>query len=79
MKNRILMLLTALDAFLFAVVCLGNVKQGECASSAAWDCKVQGKWAGWFVKPIDFIFGAGHCEQSWKWQQVLYTATIKSS
>ena len=69
------MTLIALDVFLFAVVCLGNVKRGECASSAAWDCYEQDKWQGRFFVPlIDalFFFDPGHCRLSWLGQQQLY-------
>jgi len=71
--ERYKMLLTTLDAFLFCIVCLGNVRQGECASSAAWDCKLAGKWQGGFVRLINWIFrDPNHCERSWKWQQHIY-------
>ena len=75
-KNRILMLLTSLDAFLFAVVMLGNVKQGECASSAAWNLYLQGRWQGKLMVPIIntiFFFDKDHCAGSWEWQRELYT------
>lgn len=69
------MILIALDVFLFACACLGKVKRGECASSAAWDCRLQGKWQGRvFVPLIDalFFFDPGHCQSSWQAQQSIY-------
>lgn len=75
-RERWGMLLTGLDAFLFALACFGNVKQGECASSAAWDCLLCNRWQGRiFVPMIDTLFRSpGHCERSWQWQQHLYQA-----
>ncbi len=77
MKHRLLMILIALDVFLFAVVCLGNVRRGECASSAAWDCYLQDKWQGrLFVPIIDrlalLLGDPDHCRMSWMGQQQIY-------
>ena len=74
LKQRMLRLLTSFDAFAFAVMCMGNVKQGECASSAAWDCLLHGRWQGGFVRVIDsiFFFDPNHCANSWQWQRKLY-------
>lgn len=75
MKTRILMILIALDVFLFSVVCLGNVKRSECASSAAWDMKRAGKWQGKVaVAVIDtlFFFDPNHCLLSWQGQPEIY-------
>ncbi len=73
---RVFVLAVALDAFLFAVACLGNVKHGECASSAAWDLHRAGKWQGKLLVPvIDFFFRpwmTEHCRKSWVWQRHLY-------
>ena len=73
---RVFVLAVALDAFLFAVACLGNVKHGECASSAAWDLHRAGKWQGKLLVPvIDFFFRpwmTEHCRKSWTWQKHLY-------
>lgn len=73
---RIFVLAVALDAFLFAVACMGNVKHGECASSAAWDLKRSGKWQGRIaVAVIDCLFSPWmkeHCRKSWLWQEDLY-------
>ena len=75
MINRLLNILTALDAFLFACICLGGAKRGEYASSAAWDMRINGKWRGYIlVALIDglFFFDPNHCYWSWKGQQGLY-------
>lgn len=73
---QIFVLAVSLDSFLFAVVCLGNVKHGECASSAAWDMHRAGKWQGKLLVPvIDLIFRpwmTEHCRKSWVWQKHLY-------
>ncbi len=73
---RVFVLAVAFDAFLFAVACLGNVKHGECASSAAWDLHRAGKWQGKLLVPvIDFFFRpwmTEHCRKSWVWQKHLY-------
>ena len=69
------MILTALDALAFAIVCLGNVRQGEYASSAAWDCLRRGKWQGRVLVPIIdrlFFFDPDHCLSSWHDQKHLY-------
>jgi hypothetical protein len=63
------MILIALDVLIFAVVCLGNVKRGECASSAAWDCKLEGKWPG---RLAALLGDRDHCRLSWQGQQHLY-------
>ncbi len=60
----------ALDIFLFACACFGNVKYRETASSAAWSCLQDGRWQGRiFVPLIDgvaLIFGdTNHCAESW--------------
>lgn len=73
--TRILRLLTSLDTFLFAVVMLGNIKHGECASSAAWNLYLQGRWQGRLMVPIIdalFFFDKHHCKGSWEWQRDLY-------
>lgn len=69
------MIMIALDVFLFSLACLGNVKRGECISSAAWDCLLHDKWQGHlFVPVIDviFFFDPGHCQSSWQAQQSIY-------
>ena len=75
LKYRVLTLLTSLDTFLFAVVMLGNIKQGECASSAAWNMLLQNRWQGKLMVPIInalFFFDKDHCKKSWEWQKELY-------
>lgn len=72
-KRRLSTLLTNMDAFIFCLLCLGNTKQGECASSAAWDCLLADKWQGIFVGWINWLFmDPDHCRRSWEWQNHLY-------
>ena len=74
-EHRVFMFLVTLDAFLFMLICLGNVRFGECASSAAWDMYLAGKWRGRAaVAVIDtlFFFTPNHCRKSWEWQRHLY-------
>jgi hypothetical protein len=75
LKHRVFIFLVTLDAFLFMLVCLGNVRFGECASSAAWDLYLANKWQGKVaVAIIDtlFFFSTAHCQRSWEWQRSLY-------
>ncbi len=75
LKYRLFILIVTLDVFLFTIVCFGNVKLGECASSAAWDLKIQGKWQGILAVSIInkiFFFQPEHCRKSWEWQRNLY-------
>ncbi|MEO8119537.1 MAG: hypothetical protein ABI606_09475 [Rhodoferax sp.] len=70
MKQRILALLIALDVFLFACLCLGNVRRNETASSAAWSLEQDGKLLGRIFRPlIDWLFHLvqkDHCAASWR-------------
>lgn len=69
MKQRIFMILIALDVFLFSLLCLGNVKRGETISAAAWELERDGKWQGKLFRPIiDFLMGGlekDHCQRAW--------------
>ena len=68
LPRRILNMLVALDCFLFAVLCLGNVQRGETASEAAWKLERDGKFFG-FTRPlIDtlFFFDPNHCRTSYE-------------
>lgn len=73
MRARALQLLIALDVFLFALICLGNVKRGETASAAAWSTELDGKWQGRVSRPlIDWLFTwleREHCRASWVTEQ----------
>jgi hypothetical protein len=79
MKERALTVIIALDIFLFALVCLGNVRRGgETASAAAWALDQDGKWQGRFFRPaIDGLFWvltrqSDHCAEAWLWEQSIY-------
>lgn len=72
MKQRILNILIALDIFLFALLCLGNVKRRETASAAAWSLECDGKWAGKVFRPlIDGLFWLqpNHCRKAYEVEQ----------
>ena len=67
MKRRILNILIALDVFLFALACLGNVRRGETASAAAWSLELDGRWQGRIFRPLIaalFWFDTEHCRGS---------------
>ena len=67
-KARLLNIIVALDVFLFACICLGNVKRGETASAAAWALYLDNKWQGRFWVPvIDTLlwFDPDHCRKSY--------------
>ena len=69
MRN-FLNILLALDAFLFSLICWGNVYPGEYASSAAYRLDMQDRWQGRVFRPlIDSIFGHLHCYDSWLLQR----------
>jgi hypothetical protein len=68
-KQRTLNIMIALDIFLFAVLCLGNVKRRETASAAAWSLELAGKWQGRVFRPaIDTLFWLQpeHCLKSYE-------------
>jgi hypothetical protein len=71
MKLRVLIMLIALDIFIFALLTLGGSKRNETCSSAAWSTEQDGKWQGKVFRPfIDRIFYllcsvSNHCQSSW--------------
>lgn len=68
--NPFVIILLALDSFLFSVICWGNVYPGEYASSAAYRIDQRGRWQGKLFRPmIDFFFGKDHCRHSWEMQR----------
>lgn len=80
MRQRLFKLAKALDAFLFSLFTLGGSRDGEYASSSAWNQRRKGRWHGRVsVWLLDTIFAAlgdrDHCEQSWHGQQHLYLNT----
>ena len=79
--TQLLIIACALDAFIFALITLGNCRRGEYASSAAWSCLLAGKWQGRvFVPVIDKVFSwlgdVDHCKTSWQGQKHLYEVTL---
>lgn len=79
MRERWITFLIALDIFLFALLCLGNVRRGgETASAAAWALESSGKWQGRLFRPlIDALFRLltrqkNHCYEAWRWERTVY-------
>jgi len=83
--RRLFNLTKALDAFLFSALTLGGSRDGEYASSAAWNQRVEGHWHGFVSSTcIDLFFfllflDRDHCEQSWHGQRHLYPQTKETS
>lgn len=74
LQRRLKNFFVALDVFLFCLVCLGNTKRNETASSAAWSLKLDNKTQGYlFVYLIDklaLVLGdTNHCEESYNNEQ----------
>lgn len=67
--GRILVMLYSLDAFVLAVLTLGNCKVGETISSVAWALQNDHKLLGILLRPtIDWMFSwleHDHCEAAW--------------
>lgn len=76
MKQRLLMVLVALDIFLFAMITLGHCQRGETMSAAAWSLELRGKLQGRIFRPvIDWLFSwwkPGHCAAAWRYEKDLY-------
>lgn len=66
--TRTLTILYSLDAFVLAVLTLGNCKIGETISSVAWELDHDGKRLGKILRPtIDWFFHGievDHCLQA---------------
>jgi hypothetical protein len=78
-RQRIFMLLLALDHAGLAILTLGGCKSYEMISSALWSLELQGKFFGRIGRPIvDFgayLLGSkNHCRASYVWQSSLYEA-----
>jgi hypothetical protein len=74
-------MLWALDHAALALVTMGKCKPYEMISSVLWDLELAGKFLGFLRPVVDFVLrpiGANHCENSWKWQQHLYTRGLQS-
>lgn len=71
--GRILVMLYSLDAFVLAVLTLGNCKVGETISSVAWSLQSDQKLLGKVLRPtIDWLFSlieSRHCESAWQTYQ----------
>lgn len=79
--RRFFNLVKASDSFLFCMFTLGGSRDGEYASSSAWNQRCKGRWHGFMsAAAIDCIFyllfrERSHCEQSWHGQKHLYKPT----
>lgn len=69
MKQRLIIIIVALDVLAFALLTLGNCKRDETISSAAWSLEQGGKWQGKLFRPIiDWLMkweGPNHCHRAW--------------
>lgn len=68
MRQRILIVLIAIDQLVLAVITLGHCKRGETISSAAWSLEQNKKLQGRISRPfIDWLFTwveRDHCQAS---------------
>ena len=80
--RRVFNLAKAEDAHLFALFTFGGSRDGEYASSSAWNQRRKGKWHGYVsAAVIDAFFWTlfrdkDHCETSWRGQQHLYGPAV---
>ena len=63
--NRLINFLYATDCWLFSVCTLGGAYPSESFSSSAYRAELLGKFWRYARKPIDAVFGAGHCERAY--------------
>lgn len=76
MRQRLLILLIALDHLALAVITLGQCQRGETISAAAWSLERDGKRQGKIFRPlIDWLFSRlqrDHCAAAWRYEKDLY-------
>lgn len=76
-RQRLLILLIALDHLALVLITLGGCKRGETISAAAWTLEQNGKFFGRMFRPmIDALFYViekDHCLQSWLAERHMYT------
>lgn len=69
LRQRILILLIAVDQLVLAVITLGYCKRGETISAAAWSLEQNDKLQGRIFRPfIDWLFTwieRDHCQASY--------------
>jgi len=70
LQRRLKNFFVALDVFLFCLICLGNTKRNETASSAAWSLKLDNKLQGhlfvYLIDSVALVIGdINHCEESY--------------
>jgi hypothetical protein len=72
MGQRLLIILVALDVFIFALITMGNCKRNETISSAAYSLEQSGKWQGRLFRPlIDWLMSfqeADHCRLQYEFE-----------
>lgn len=78
-RQRILILLIAIDHLFLVLITLGNCARGETISASAWRQEQNGKLQGRIARPIiDFIFAYvlfmeyNHCSESWSSERHMY-------
>lgn len=76
LRQRVLILLIALDHLVLALLTLGNCARGETISASAWRQEQAGKIQGRIARPvIDFLFRPiepDHCASSWLREHHMY-------
>jgi hypothetical protein len=75
-RQRLLILLIALDHLALAIITLGNCARGETISASAWRQEQAGKLQGRLARPvIDWFFRVvekDHCQVSWQAEKHMY-------
>ena len=76
LRQRILIVLIAVDHLALAIATLGYCKRGETISAAAWSLEQNGKLVGRIFRPfIDWLFTwveRDHCYVSWLSEKHMY-------
>ena len=79
LRQRILIVLIAVDHLAFAIITLGYCKRGETISAAAWALEQNGKLQGRIFRPvIDCLFTwveRNHCQVSYESEKHMYSKT----
>ena len=79
LRQRILIVLIAVDHLAFALITLGHCKRGETISAAAWALERNGKLQGRIFRPfIDWLFTwieRDHCQVSYEAEKHIYIKT----
>ena len=77
LRQRVLIVLIAIDHMAFVLITLGNCKRGETISAAAWVLEQNGKLQGRIFRPvIDWLFSRierDHCQVSYESEKHIYS------